>query len=112
MQEIKKEVILLLTKVWVWCLLVIIGIVGKFSYDITIKKKYTFATFMGTLFLAAFVGYLASVFCANKGWDKAGQIIVPIATLMSEKILQIIITHAHKWFEKAVKTFFPNKDNE
>lgn len=109
MDGAKKEIALLLGKTWMWLVLIFIGVIAKFSYDVSIKKKFTFATFVSTLFLAAFIGYLASVFCANKGWVDAGKIIVPVATLLSEKILQIIISNGHKWFKKFL---LPPKDEE
>lgn len=109
MENIKNELYLFLGKIWIWILLILIGVIAKFSYDVSIKKKFTFATFFSTLGIACFIGYLASVWCAYKEWDQARNWIVPIATLASEKIIEVIIMNAHKWLKKWFK---PPTDEE
>ena len=109
MPNLKHEIMLFLSKIWVWGLLILIGVIAKFSYDVSVNKKFTFATFFSTLGIAAFVGYLSSAYCIYKGWDNAGKIIVPIATLISRELLQIIIANAYKWAKK----LFPSpKDHD
>lgn len=109
MQQLKNELWLILMKVWIWGVLIFIGIIAKFSYDVSIKKKYTFATFLSTLGIAVFVGYLASVYCAYRDWTDASKLIVPIATVASERIIEIIVANAHKW---AKKLFPEDEENE
>lgn len=109
MEQLKDEFLLFLSKIWIWIALVLIGVIAKFSYDVSIKKKFTFLTFLSTLGIAVFIGYLASAFCVYKGWEREGMIIVPISTIASEKIIEIIIANAHKWLKK---WYNPNKEDE
>lgn len=100
MENWKEEIALLWGKIWFWAALIGLGFIGKLSYDIKMKKKFTVVTFFSTLGIAVFIGYLASALCAWKGWKDEAMVLVPIATLASEKCIEILIANGHKWFSK------------
>ncbi len=110
MENLKDELLLLWGKIWIWAALITLGLIGKLSYDIKMKKKFTFITFLSTLGIAVFIGYLASAFCIYKGWERQGMLIVPVSTLLSEKGIEILIANAHKWFSAFYKK--PKDDDE
>lgn len=109
MEEQSKGIFVILGKFGVWIALILLGIIAKFSYDVSIKKKFTFVTVLSTIGIAIFVGYLAAALCVYKKWEKEGMMLVPVATIASEKIVAFIIANAHKWLAKWLK---PPKDDE
>ena len=87
MAEIKQEILTLLTKVWVWLLLVLLGLIGKISVDMLQGRKMTGRQILSSIGIGLFVGVVTAALCVYKGWTQAGIVIIPIATSMSEKIM-------------------------
>lgn len=82
----KNEQIDILTKYGSWVAYVIIGLVGKFGWDIASKKKMSWWYVIGTGCMAVFVGFIsARWFMLNK--PQMGAYCVPVLTLVSRDIL-------------------------
>lgn len=96
MQDFSKEFIAFISKVWVWLLYILIGLLAKFSYDYMAGKRITWIQALCTTFLALFIGYLSAVYCINHNMEKEGMWIVPICTLISDKIVLSIIAFDYK----------------
>ena len=64
------------------------GLFGKLSLDISMGRKLSFWSWLGIFGLSVFVGYMSSVICSYYHLDNASKIIVPIATLFGEKIVE------------------------
>lgn len=90
MENVKEEVVYLFSKVWAWCLYVLLGLMAKYSYDIIRGRRITLWQALASAGLAFFVGFIASVWCISHDMEREGMWIVPIATLMSEKIIMAI----------------------
>ena len=61
-----------------------IGIVGKFSYDLVTNKKISWISAIGSIGIAGVTGYFACLWCINNDISKAPY-LVPMATLLSDK---------------------------
>ncbi len=98
MSRIPEEIIAFFTKWWVYVLYVLIGIVGKFSWDISRKKRITFLSAISTVGISGFIGYISSVYCSNNHLENKAAYIVPICTLLSDKIISYLVFRV-KWKE-------------
>ena len=68
---------------------VIIGLIGKFGYDIVSKKKITFWYIVGTSAIALFIGFLSAKMCDAHPLVNPG-IAIPVATLLSRDLIVFI----------------------
>jgi len=91
MHDIKEETLTFLTKWWSYIFYVMIGVMGKFSFDIVKRKKISIWYIIGATGVACFIGFLASMWCEYH-YKPYAPYIVPIATLCSDKILMYIAT--------------------
>lgn len=112
MEHFKEELAYFFTKAWLWCLYILLGLMAKYSYDIIRGRRITLWQALASAGLALFVGVLASLWCINHDMEREGMWIVPIATLMSEKIVMalfaidwnnILSDWAKYWAEKFKK---------
>lgn len=87
MEQIREDIAIWFSKIWVWILYIIVGLVGKFSYDLLTGKKITMWQALASTGVALFFGFLSVAFCMYKEYDKGGMFIVPITTLLSEKLM-------------------------
>lgn len=95
MQYFKEEVVAFFSKFYVWGLYVFIGLIAHISHILAAKEKPSRLQFFGSMGTALFVGYLASAWCIANAPEK-GKYLVPVATLLSEKILSWILTNWKK----------------
>lgn len=87
MEQIKNELITFCTKGAAWFFLVILGLMGKFSYDIYTGRKITLSHALASTGLAFFVGYITFILCQRHGLQEDCKWIVPIATLLCDKVV-------------------------
>lgn len=76
-------------KWYLWMLYVLIGVVAHLCNLILNNKKYKTAQVLASTAVALFVGYISSVWCIQH-CPEEGKYIVPIATLLADKIFQYI----------------------
>lgn len=86
------------SKTWIWGIFISIGIIGKFGIDMVQQRKKSIGQAIGQTLVAGFIGYLASIYCmthfppAHEGdYSPQGALIVPIATLISDRIMMFLI---------------------
>jgi len=91
MSDFKTEAIAFFTKWWAWFFYVTIGILAKLCFELTRRNKIPLSVTIGSAGMAAFVGFLASYWCITHSPEN-GAIIVPIATLLSDKIITFLFT--------------------
>jgi hypothetical protein len=96
--RVVDEVATFFTRWWVYLFYILIGIVGKFSWDISRNKRITFLGALSTVGISGFVGYISSVYCHNRGLEDMAAYVVPISTLLSDKILTYLIVRI-RWKE-------------
>lgn len=83
----------------------IVGIIGKVSYDIAMRRKLTFLQWMGIVGMSIFVGYVTWLWCENAGFKEQMGYIIPVSTLLGEKILVYVTVNANIIFQKILSIF-------
>lgn len=111
--DIKTELLAMLSKAWAWILYtmfsIIIGVVGKISYDLLTGRKITLWGFVASVGLGIFVGVVSTIICMAKGWTTAALFMPPIATLLSEKIILALFSLD---YNKIFAQYFNRKTKE
>lgn len=85
----KNEQLTLLAKYGSWIAYVLIGLVGKFGWDMAIHKKMSWYSVLSTGCMAVFVGFISSRWFMNNK-PEMGAYCVPVLTLVSRDILIFI----------------------
>lgn len=85
-----------------------IGLLGKLSYEIYMKRTMNFLQWTAVVGMSVFTGYVVSVYCSNNGFETQAQFIVPLATLMGEKFF-IYLVENHKQILDLVFSWFKIK---
>jgi hypothetical protein len=63
-----------------------IGLLGKISYEIFKKRTLNVVQWLAVVGMSVFSGYMVSVYCHTNGMDASAQFLVPISTLLGEKM--------------------------
>jgi hypothetical protein len=71
-------------------------------------KKLTWVQVFASIGIALFCGFIASVICMNNFPDKAAY-IVPIATLLSEKIVIALVSVDYKMIASEFANYWADK---
>lgn len=109
MAEIKEEIMNFITKGWALLLYLFIGLIGKFSYDMASGKKMSWVQVLSSIGIGIFVGALTYTICIHQKMDKEASIIVPISTLLSEKIMVALFSIDYKKIAADMADYFSNK---
>jgi hypothetical protein len=79
----KQALIEFLSDSYHWLVGIFVGLVGKISYDIAMKRTMNFLQWLAVIVLSVMVGYLTARFCEWKHW----------MTLFGEKIIVYLMTN-------------------
>jgi hypothetical protein len=90
MAEFWKEIESAATKVSTYLLGILVGLMGKISFDIISGKKITLPQLLASAGLAFAMGIGAAELCDYKHWEEARTVITIAAALLSEKIAIVI----------------------
>lgn len=90
-QDLLQQIAEFLGKWWAWAAWVVMGLVGKMGIDLSKNRKMNFWQWVGSTMVGCFVGYLACVFC-QANYPKQGALIVPIATLISDRVMMFLLS--------------------
>ena len=85
-----------------------VGLLAKISYDIYMKRTLSFIQWVAVIALSVFCGYLTSQYCLSTGHTDLSQILVPLATLFGEKLIQYFMEN-HKTILNNVLSMFKRK---
>jgi hypothetical protein len=96
-------------KWWVWFAYIFVGMVGKFSYDYGSGKKFSWAKILSSVGIALFVGFISSSICIYNGWTEEARYIVPIATLLSEKLVWALFAVDYKQIMSEIAKYWADK---
>jgi hypothetical protein len=77
---------------------VMIGLVGKLSYEIYIKRVLSMFQWIAVIGMSVFSGYLTSLVCISYGLTTQTQILVPLGTLLGEKVFIYIMANYKRIF--------------
>lgn len=89
MSDKNPELVAFLTKYGALVTYVIIGLIGKFGFDIVAGKRLSGWYVLGTGCMSIFIGWIVWVWCQRYPGLNPG-IVVPIATLVSRDIMLFI----------------------
>jgi hypothetical protein len=95
MEEAWNDFLLLFGKFSTYILGIAIGLLGKMSYEIYMRRTMNFIQWTAVIGMSVFTGYITSVYCNSQGLNTQAQFIVPLATLMGEKLFIYLIEN-HK----------------
>lgn len=110
MIDLKDELIAFFSKSWALFLYVIIGLIGKLSYDLLYGRKMTWWQVIASIGIALFTGFVAAAICTKYGWEDHAKFVVPIATLLSEKLIVAAFSLDYKGiFADLVAIFTKNR---
>lgn len=112
MDGLKHEILLLWSKIWLSVIAIAVGIIGKFSYDMSIGKKYTKTAFFGSLGVCIFIGYITATICQARGWITLGSILTPIATALSLDLFRGLMQNWKKFYNKLAGGISKIEDDE
>lgn len=68
-----------------------VGLIAKISYDLYMKRTLSFIQWVAVIALSVVCGYLTSAYCNASGRQELSQILVPLATLFGEKVVQYVM---------------------
>ena len=108
MEIFKEEIVAFFSKIWMWGLYIFIGIIGKFSHDLIMRKRITWVQAFASIGIALFCGFIASVVCMHNFPNQAAY-IVPISTLLSEKIVVAVFAVDYKLLAAEIAEYWVNK---
>jgi hypothetical protein len=92
-----------------WVFGVLIGVMGKISYELYMKRTITVIQWIAVVGLSIFSGYLTSVYCANNGLESEASWAVPVSTLMGEKIFIYVMANYKRILTDILSFFIPKK---
>lgn len=92
-----------------WLLMILVGIVGKLSHDLSRRRRLTFYQWLGVIGVSAFVGYVVCVWCIGNGLEQQAAFIVPIATLLGEKIMIYVTDNFKNIATRVIDAIFRKK---
>jgi len=91
-----------------WVMGIIIGVLGKISYEIYMKRALTVLQWIAVIGLSIFCGYQTAIYCQLNGHETESTWAVPMATLMGEKIFIYVMSNYRKIFT-GILSFFMHK---
>lgn len=102
MDKVKEQLVLLLSKWWIYLLYIGIGFLGKLSMNFIDGKRMTWWQIAASFGMCMFCGFIATVMCLayEVSTYKMG-CIIPITVYLSEKLMYGI--YAINWKQVIVK---------
>lgn len=85
------QIVEFVTKYGMWVAYVLMGLVGKFGWDIITNRKLSFRYMLGSSLCGMFTGYLASVWCMEHS-PTMGAYLVPVMTLLSRDVFLFLFS--------------------
>lgn len=90
-QTIWDEITQFLIKLGAWAVYIVPTIVAKLAWDRK-NGQLSKAQILVKVIICLFIGYFAAVICENYGWTKEGRFAVPVATLWSDMLMNLIMS--------------------
>lgn len=90
-KDIIEESWVFLYKYGSWIAWVILGLIGRFSYDLYRKRRFTTAYIMACTGMALVVGYVGGIYIFAHYPDDA-PMLVPMLTLLSNNIISALMS--------------------
>lgn len=92
-----------------WVMGIIIGVLGKISYEIYMKRALSVLQWIAVIGLSIFCGYQTAIYCQTHGHETESTWAVPMATLLGEKIFIYVMSNYKNIFTGILSFFMPKK---
>lgn len=85
------------TKIWVWVVVIFMGLAGKFGLYMLGDKKLSFIQLCGSFLIAASVGITVAIICylyypaPPGGISIQGAVFIPISGILSDRIAMFVM---------------------
>jgi hypothetical protein len=99
-----------IVKASAWIASVVVGLLAKISTEVLMKRKLSFLQWMAIVGISVSFGYVTSIFCHSKGLEREGMYIVPMMTLMGEKVVIYLAANYKRILNRIIDAIF--KGNE
>jgi len=86
-----------------------VGVIGKISYELVMKRKLTLIQWVAVVGISVFVGYISLVWCNSSGMQKQSYWIAPVATLLGERIMIYVMTNYRSFVQRFIDAFLTKK---
>lgn len=75
-----------------WLVGVVVGVLGKISYELSKKRQLSTLQWIGVIGISVFSGYMAGEWCDAYQFNTHQKgLIVPMATIFGERIMQYLV---------------------
>lgn len=101
-----QEVEIAFTKALGWIVWVTIGVAAKLAFE-SRSRKLSWREVMIIVVISVFSGYIANNICEHTGYKDWSGVVVPIATLLGQSLMNWLMTNWKKWLEKFGDKFLP-----
>ena len=81
------------------------GLLAKLSYEIYMKRILKPIQWIAVSALSIFSGYMMAVLCLIWDWQDESKILVPMATLLGEKVVLYMMQNYKRIMERVLNTF-------
>jgi hypothetical protein len=112
MENVWNDFVLLFGKFSTYIFGIAIGLLGKISFELYMKRTMNFFQWTAIIGMSVFTGYVTSVYCNSQGLVTQAQFIVPLATLMGEKFFIYLIENHKQILDMLFGWLKQNKTNK
>lgn len=109
MNHYTDQFLALIQEFWTYIISTAVGVIGKISYEIGMKRKMSLLQWFAIVGISIFTGYIVSVICVRYQLDEQAGFLVPIATLLGEKILIYVTNNYREIFGRILGVFIDKK---
>jgi hypothetical protein len=105
MKQVIAEMLKMVQDSGAWIVSISVGIIGKISYEIYMKRTLSIIQWIAIVLMSIISGYLVSVYCRAHAMHDQAQLLVPIATLLGEKIFIFLIENYQRIASSVLNLF-------
>ncbi len=105
MKQTISEIGALINSGAAWIIGVSIGLIGKISYELYMKRSLSILQWIAVIGMSIISGYLMSTYCQSNHLTTESQFLVPIATLLGEKVFIYLMENYQRIVRGIVKVF-------
>ena len=86
-----------------------IGLLGKLSYEIYKKRTLSVIQWLAVVGMSVFSGYMVSVYCHTNNMQSSAQFLVPISTLLGEKMFIYLFANYRRIIDGIINVILKRK---
>lgn len=110
MENPYNEITESIVKASAWIAGIVVGLLAKISTEVLMKRKLSFLQWIAIVGISVSFGYVTSIFCHNNDLEKQGMYIVPMMTLMGEKVVIFLAANYKRILNRIVDAIFRSNE--